>query len=84
MIRFATEDVGNADPMALLIANQAMESYRFLGSPEGELALAQAALYLASAPKSNAVYKAFGLFCGGQDSRKLVVARGIFIKFLKT
>jgi putative ATPase len=60
MIRFATEDVGNADPMALLIANQAMESYRFLGSPEGELALAQAALYLASAPKSNAVYKAFG------------------------
>ncbi len=61
MIRFATEDIGNADPMALLIANQAMESYRFLGSPEGELALAQAALYLASAPKSNAVYKAFGL-----------------------
>ncbi len=60
MIRFATEDIGNADPMALLIANQAMESYRFLGSPEGELALAQAALYLACAPKSNAVYKAFG------------------------
>ena len=60
MIRFATEDIGNADPMALLIANQAMESYRFLGSPEGELALAQAALYLASAPKSNAIYKAFG------------------------
>ncbi len=60
MIRFATEDVGNADPMALLIANQAMESYRFLGSPEGELALAQAAIYLACAPKSNAVYKAYG------------------------
>ncbi len=60
MIRFATEDIGNADPMALLIANQAMESYRFLGSPEGELALAQAAIYLACAPKSNAVYKAYG------------------------
>ena len=59
MIRFATEDVGNADPMALLIANQAMESYRFLGSPEGELALAQAAIYLACAPKSNAIYKAY-------------------------
>ena len=49
MIRFATEDIGNADPMALLIATQAMESYRFLGSPEGELALAQAAIYLACA-----------------------------------
>ena len=60
MIRFATEDIGNADPMALLIATQAMESYRFLGSPEGELALAQAAIYLACAPKSNAVYKAYG------------------------
>ncbi len=61
MIRFATEDIGNADPMALLIANQAMEAYRFLGSPEGELALAQAAIYLACAPKSNAVYRAYGL-----------------------
>ena len=60
MIRFATEDIGNADPMALLIATQAMESYRFLGSPEGELALAQAAVYLACAPKSNAIYKAYG------------------------
>ena len=60
MIRFATEDIGNADPMALLIATQAMESYRFLGSPEGELALAQAAIYLACAPKSNAIYKAYG------------------------
>jgi len=60
MIRFATEDVGNADPMALLVAVHAMESYRFLGSPEGELALAQAAIYLACAPKSNAIYKAYG------------------------
>jgi putative ATPase len=60
MIRFATEDIGNADPMALLIATQAVESYRFLGSPEGELALAQAAIYLACAPKSNAIYTAYG------------------------
>jgi putative ATPase len=60
MIRFATEDIGNADPNALLIANQAKESYHFLGSPEGELALAQACIYLALAPKSNAVYKAYG------------------------
>jgi putative ATPase len=59
MIRFATEDIGNADPMALLLATQAMESYRFLGSPEGDLALAQAAIYLACAPKSNAVYMAY-------------------------
>jgi putative ATPase len=60
MIRFATEDIGNADPNALLIANQAKEAYHFLGSPEGELALAQACVYLALAPKSNAIYKAYG------------------------
>jgi len=60
MIRFATEDIGNADPNALLIANQAKEAYHFLGTPEGELALAQAVIYLAMAPKSNAVYKAYG------------------------
>ncbi|MDI6739711.1 MAG: replication-associated recombination protein A [Candidatus Edwardsbacteria bacterium] len=60
MIRFASEDVGLADPMALLVANQAKETYHFLGTPEGELALAQAAIYLALAPKSNAVYKAYG------------------------
>ncbi|MCU0606757.1 MAG: replication-associated recombination protein A [Candidatus Edwardsbacteria bacterium] len=60
MVRFATEDVGNADPMALLVANQAKEAYHFLGTPEGELALAQAAIYLALAPKSNAVYAAYG------------------------
>ncbi|HTY08117.1 MAG TPA: replication-associated recombination protein A [Candidatus Edwardsbacteria bacterium] len=60
MIRFATEDIGNADPMALLVANQAKEAYHFLGTPEGELALAQAAAYLALAPKSNAVYTAYG------------------------
>jgi putative ATPase len=60
MVRFASEDIGNADPQALQVALAAMESYRFLGSPEGELALAQAALYLACAPKSNAAYTALG------------------------
>ncbi len=60
MVRFASEDVGNADPYALQLSLAAMEAFRFLGSPEGELALAQAAVYLATAPKSNTVYKAFG------------------------
>ena len=59
MIRFASEDIGNADPHALTTALNAMETYRFLGSPEGDLALAHAAVYLASAPKSNSVYSAF-------------------------
>lgn len=59
MIRFASEDVGNADPQALQVAMAALQAYQALGSPEGELALAQAALYLATAPKSNAVYIAF-------------------------
>ena len=58
MVRFATEDIGNADPGALTIALNAMESFRFLGHPEGDDALAQAALYLATAPKSNSVYMA--------------------------
>ena len=61
MVRFASEDIGNADPMALQVTISAKEAYHFVGSPEGELALAQAAVYLATAPKSNAVYKAFGL-----------------------
>ncbi len=60
MIRFASEDVGIADPQALQVSLDALRAYDFLGSPEGELALAQAAVYLATAPKSNAVYKAFG------------------------
>lgn len=59
MVRFASEDVGNADPQALQIAMAATEAFRFIGSPEGNLALAQAAIYLASAPKSNAVYLAY-------------------------
>lgn len=60
MIRFASEDVGNADPAALGVAMNAMEAYRFLGSPEGELAIVQAVVYLATAPKSNSLYKTYG------------------------
>ena len=60
MIRFAAEDVGLADPQALTQALAARESYHNLGSPEGEIALAQAAIYLALAPKSNSVYTAYG------------------------
>jgi putative ATPase len=59
LVRFASEDVGNADPRALTLTLAAKEAYDFLGSPEGELALAQATLYLALAPKSNAAYVAF-------------------------
>jgi putative ATPase len=55
----AVEDIGLADPQALVIANAAKDAYDYLGSPEGELAFAQAAVYLATAPKSNAVYTAF-------------------------
>jgi putative ATPase len=60
MMRFASEDVGNADPMALSLSVAALEAFDFLGPPEGELALAQTAVYLATAPKSNAVYTAYG------------------------
>ena len=59
LVRFASEDVGNADPAALRLTLDAKEAYHFLGTPEGELALAQAAVYLALAPKSNAVYAAW-------------------------
>ncbi|MBF0160013.1 MAG: replication-associated recombination protein A [Magnetococcales bacterium] len=59
MVRFACEDIGNADPQALTIALQTKETYHFLGAPEGELALAQAVVYLATAPKSNSVYVAY-------------------------
>jgi putative ATPase len=60
LIRFASEDVGLADPQALIQALAAREAYEVLGSPEGELAVVQATLYLATAPKSNATYKAAG------------------------
>ncbi len=59
LVRMAVEDIGLADPAALLQANAAKDVYDFLGSPEGELALAQATVYLATAPKSNAAYMAF-------------------------
>jgi putative ATPase len=60
VVRMASEDIGLADPQALLVANAAKDAYDFLGSPEGELAIAEAVVYVATAPKSNAVYKAFG------------------------
>jgi putative ATPase len=60
MVRAASEDIGEADPMSLVLANAAKDTYDFLGSPEGELALAQMVVHLATAPKSNAVYVAFG------------------------
>ena len=58
LVRFAVEDIGLADPQALVQANAAKDAYDFLGSPEGELAIAQAVIYLATAPKSNAAYEA--------------------------
>jgi len=60
VVRMAIEDIGLADPQALVIANAAKDAYDFLGSPEGELAIAQAVIYVATAPKSNAAYAAFG------------------------
>ena len=60
LVRMAVEDIGLADPNALVQAIAAKDTYDFLGSPEGELALAQATIYLATAPKSNAGYVAFG------------------------
>jgi putative ATPase len=60
VIRFASEDVGLADPRALALAVDAKEAVHFIGMPEGALALAQAAVYCALAPKSNALYKAWG------------------------
>ncbi len=60
LVRMASEDLGEADPMSLILATAAKDAYDFLGSPEGELALAQACVHMAAAPKSNAVYAAFG------------------------
>ncbi|MBI5895092.1 MAG: AAA family ATPase, partial [Desulfobacterales bacterium] len=60
MVRFASEDIGNADPHALPLTMAAMEAFRFIGPPEGELCLAQAAAYLATAVKSNSIYSAYG------------------------
>ncbi len=60
LIRFASEDVGMADPQALVQSIAARQTYEMLGSPEGELAIAQSVIYLATAPKSNAQYVAYG------------------------
>lgn len=68
VIRMSTEDIGNADPRALTLALEAAETYDRLGSPEGELAIAQAVIYMACAPKSNAGYIAFG--AAMEDAKK--------------
>src|SRR5207302_9587410 len=60
VVRMAVEDIGLADPQALVICNAAKDAYDFLGSPEGELAIAEAVIYVATAPKSNAAYVAYG------------------------
>jgi putative ATPase len=70
LVRMASEDIGLADPQALSVCIAARDSYQFLGSPEGELALAQAAVYLAVAPKSNGVYVAY------KQARKAAKAHG--------
>jgi putative ATPase len=59
VVRMAVEDIGLADPQALVVANAAKDAFDFLGTPEGELAIAQAVIYVATAPKSNAAYRAF-------------------------
>ena len=68
MVRFSSEDIGNADPHALGVALNAMQAFKFLGHPEGELALVQAAIYLATAPKSNSIYNAYGKIKEAVDS----------------
>jgi putative ATPase len=59
VVRMAVEDIGLADPQALVVANAAKDAFDFLGTPEGELAIAEAVIYVATAPKSNAAYLAF-------------------------
>ncbi|ATQ69712.1 MULTISPECIES: replication-associated recombination protein A [Methylosinus] len=70
IVRMAVEDIGLADPQALVVANAAKDAYDFLGSPEGELALAQAVIYVATAPKSNAGYVAY------KAARRVAAAAG--------
>jgi putative ATPase len=69
LVRFASEDVGNADPYALTLAISATEAFKFIGPPEGYLALAQAVTYLSLCQKSNAVYRAYG--AASRDARDL-------------
>jgi putative ATPase len=69
----ASEDIGAADPLSLVVVNAAKDTYDFLGSPEGELALAQACVHLACAPKSNAVYTAFkGAMAAAKETGSLM------------
>ena len=70
LVRFASEDIGNADPQALTVAVAAKDAVHFIGMPEGNTALAQAALYLATAPKSNAVYDAYSRGGRGRAPRR--------------
>ena len=74
LVRFASEDVGNADPQALTVAVAAKDAVHFIGMPEGNTALAQAAIYLATAPKSNAVYEAYTR--AAEDAHSDVAAAG--------
>ena len=74
IVRMAIEDIGLADPQALVMANAAKEAFDFLGSPEGELAIAQAVIYVATAPKSNAGYAAYGAAKRVAQGGRLAVA----------
>ena len=76
IVRMAWEDIGLADPRAMQIANDAAATYERLGSPEGELALAQAVIYLAVAPKSNAGYMAFNQARGLHPERQVPRSAG--------
>ena len=78
LVRMASEDIGNADPQALTVALAAKGAYDFLGSPEGELALAQCVVYLATAPKSNAVNRAYSAaLAAAKDGGSLMPPRAI-------
>ena len=80
LVRMAVEDIGLADPQALVVANAAKEAFDFLGSPEGDLALAQAVVYLATAPKSNALYVAFkGALRTAKDAGSLMPPKTILM-----
>jgi putative ATPase len=68
LVRFASEDIGNADPQALTVAVAAKDAVHFIGMPEGNTALAQAAIYLATAPKSNAIYEAYSQAAGDANN----------------
>ena len=74
VVRMAVEDIGFADPQALVVCNAAKDAYDFLGSPEGELAIAQAVIYVATAPKSNAAYIAYGAAMQAAKQARLAAA----------